>query len=97
MNDPRSETMPIFVLTNCVADALELVKACPNVIKEVNIANVGRFVHSQKVQVLTSVEMTPEEIVATRELCKFDIPVFHQVTPSDQKTDMVKVLSTMSE
>ena len=97
LNDPRSETMPIFVLTNCVADALELVKACPNVIKEVNIANVGRFVHSQKVQVLTSVEMTPEEIVATRELCKFDIPVFHQVTPSDEKTDMVKVLSTMSE
>ena len=43
INDPRGKEMRIFALTNCVTDALKLVKNCPGEIGCVNFANVGRF------------------------------------------------------
>lgn len=92
INDSRSKAMPIFVLTNCVKDALALVESCSGMIKEVNIANVGRFVNSEKTRVMPNVELTPEEVEAARELCKRGIPVFHQVTPNDAKTGVETAL-----
>lgn len=92
INDPRSEKMSIFVLTDCVSDALALVKACPDRIKEVNVANVGRFVNDKKTRYLENVELTETEATAARELCECQIPVFHQVTPNDQKVQVKSAL-----
>lgn len=100
IKDPRGRDMPIFVLTNCVKDALALVKACPGMIREVNVANVGRFVKASegtKTQVLTSVELTDQEIQAAHELCECGIPVFHQVTPNDSKTPVKPALDAVGK
>ena len=36
--DPRGRDMPIFMLVDCVADALKVVTACPDAIREVAAA-----------------------------------------------------------
>ncbi|SEH43618.1 MULTISPECIES: PTS system mannose/fructose/N-acetylgalactosamine-transporter subunit IIB [Atopobiaceae] len=90
--DPRGKDMPIFMLVDCVADALAVVRACPGVIGEVNVANVGRFVAGEKTSVLTSVELTEAEVAAARELCDCGVPVFHQVTPNDARSDVAEAL-----
>jgi PTS system mannose-specific IIB component len=97
INDPRSQKMPIFVLTNCIRDAFLLVKASPNMIKEINVANVGRFINSDKTKIFTSVELTDDELTAAHELCKCGIPVFHQVTPNDPKLDLSAALSEINK
>ena len=39
--DPRGRDMPIFMLVDCVADALKVVTACPDAIREVQRSHVG--------------------------------------------------------
>jgi fructoselysine and glucoselysine-specific PTS system IIB component len=93
INDPRSKKMSIFLLVNCVKDALALVEASQKMIKEVNIANVGRFVNSDKAKIFASVELTSDEFEAARKLCTYNIPVFHQVTPIDPKLDFASAIN----
>ncbi len=71
INDPRGKNMRIFGLTRNVSDALELVKACPGNILEVNLANAG--VHdndtSEKVTLQGSrIRLTEKELAAAEEL-----------------------------
>ena len=94
--DPRGRDMPIFMLVDCVADALKVVTACPDAIREVNVANVGRFVSGEKSSVLTSVELTDAEVAAARELCDCGLPVFHQVTPNDAKASVADALCQLA-
>lgn len=90
-NDPRADPMRIFALTNCVRDALELVKGAPGKIEGVNVANVGRFDKSDpdsKVALNSTIMLNPDELEAAKELCEQGIPVFHQLIPSNPKTPL---------
>ncbi len=98
INDPRGKGMRIFVLTNCVRDALELVRRCPGEIGEVNMANVGRFdgaKANEKTKVITGVELTKPEVEAARELCLTGVDVYHQTTPNDFKTDVSDIIGRL--
>lgn len=95
VNDPRADAMRIFALTNCVKDVLELVKGCPGKIEGVNIANVGRFDKSDpatKVSLNATIMLNPEELAAAKELCELDVPVFHQLIPSNPKVSIKELI-----
>lgn len=98
INDPRSDSMRIFALTDNVADALRLVDGAPGRIDCVNVANAGRFDESDdaaKVQLTTGVTLNPTELEATRELCTKGIPIIHQVIPSDAKSEVADLLNKL--
>ena len=85
VNDPRADSMRIFALTNCVKDVLELV----------NIANVGRFDKTDpatKVNLNSTIMLNPEELEAAKELCELDVPVFHQLIPSNPKVSIKELI-----
>ena len=87
--------MRIFALTNCVKDVLELVKGCPGKIEGVNIANVGRFDKTDpatKVNLNSTIMLNPEELAAAKELCELDVPVFHQLIPSNPKVSIKELI-----
>lgn len=93
-HDPRATSVDMFVLTNCIADALKIVKACPEYVKSVNVANVGRFdtrPAAEKIVLSSTIIVNNDEMSALKELCTADIPVYQQVIPSDSKK-MVKDL-----
>ncbi|WP_291288191.1 PTS sugar transporter subunit IIB [Enorma sp.] len=95
VNDPRADSMRIFALTNCVKDVLELVKGCPGKIEGVNIANVGRFDKTDpatKVNLNSTIMLNPEELEAAKELCELDVPVFHQLIPSNPKVSIKELI-----
>lgn len=97
-NDPRGADMRIFALTDCIVDALALVKGAPGKIGSVNVANVGRFDRSddsKKVLLTTGVTLNPDEVAAARELCEQDIPVIHQVGVTDAKTSVADLLAKL--
>lgn len=98
INDPRGKEMRIFVLTNCVADALSLVRNCPGEIEGVNFANVGRFDGSDnntKTNVVTSVALNPSELQAARELVAEGVPAFHQIAPEDPRVSIPGALAKL--
>ena len=100
VNDPRADSMRIFALTNCVKDVLELVKGCPGKIEGVNIANVGRFDKTDpatKVSLNSTIMLNPEELEAAKELCGLDVPVFHQLIPSDPKISISGLLAKIEK
>lgn len=91
-NNPKASEIKLFVLTNTVKDALEIVKTCKNV-KTVNVANAGRFDKTKNKRALNSCLLLNEsEIQALHELIAYDLPVFHQVIPSDAPIKMSKLL-----
>ena len=93
--DPRGKDMKIFALTNCVSDVLELVKGAEGNVREVNIANVGRFDKTDpasKVALCSTIMLNPKELAAAEELVQQGIPVFHQLIPSDGKTPIADLL-----
>ena len=95
VNDPRADSMRIFALTNCVKDVLELVKGCSGKIEGVNIANVGRFDKTDpatKVNLNSTIMLNPEELEAAKELCELDVPVFHQLIPSNPKVSIKELI-----
>ena len=94
-NDPRADSMRIFALVDCVADALKIVEACPEAVGEVNVANVGRFDNSDpdsKVALNSTIMLNPDELEAAKELCEQGIPVFHQLIPSNPKTPLKSLI-----
>lgn len=99
VNDPRGAAMRILVLTNCVADALALVKACPGQIGVVNMANVGRFDGSDpasRVHVGKNVDLSPAELAATRELVGVEgVEVFNQPMPQDRRISMKDAIAAL--
>lgn len=97
-SDPRAKDMKIFALTNCVSDVLELVKGAAGNVREVNIANVGRFDKSDpatKVSLCSTIMLNPKELAAAEELVQQGIPVFHQLIPSDGKTPIADLLKSV--
>lgn len=91
-NNPKANDISMFVLTNCIEDALKIVKATKN-IKSVNIANVGRFDDTKDKRTINSnILLNSNEMDALRELITFDIPIYHQVIPSSTKVSMKKLI-----
>lgn len=98
INDPRGKDMRIFALTNCVADALALVKNCPGEIGGVNFANVGRFDGSDnasKTNVVNSVALNPDELQAARDLVATGVKAFHQIAPDDPQVSIADALAKL--
>ena len=98
INDPRGAEMRIFALTNCVADALKLVRECPGKSDGVNFANVGRFDGSDnasKTNVVTSVALNPDELQAARDLVETGVHAFHQIAPDDPQVSIADALAKL--
>lgn len=96
--DPRGASMRILALVDCVTDALKIAEACPEMVQEVNMANVGRFDNSdpeKQVNLIKSVMLNPSELDACRKLADTNIPLFHQVTPTDRKVAVADLLKTL--
>lgn len=97
-NDPRMDGMPVFAITANVADALRVVEGAPGKVQSVNIANAGRFDHSDetsKVLLVTNVTLNPVDLEAARKLCEKGIPVIHQVGVTDSRTRVSDLLAKL--
>ena len=91
-NNPKAKDVPMFVLTNCIEDALEIVKSTTG-INSVNIANVGRFDDSKNKRTINSnILLNENEVNSLEELITFDIPVYHQIIPSSPQIPMKKLI-----
>lgn len=96
-NNPKSKDLNLFVLTNCIHDTLEIVKHCPD-IQSVNVANVGRFDETEsslKVQLNPCVILNPNELNDLRTLVTYDVAVYAQVVPTNQKTPIKHLLENL--
>ena len=84
-NNPKSETVKMFVLTNSIQDALKIATNCK--VESINVANVGRFeAASEKKQ------LTPKELEALKEIAKLDMETIHWVIPTNPKISVKKLL-----
>ena len=85
--------MRIFALTNCVQDALKIAQNVKD-IEGINVANVGRFTKDadEATQLTSTLMLSADELAALKELVKLDVPVFHQVVPSNTKTAVSSLL-----
>lgn len=93
-NNPKAKDVKLFVLTNCIADTLEIVKSCPD-IQSVNVANVGRFDNSdpdKKVKLNSNIFLNEKELESLEKLVEFSVPVYHQVIPSAGQTSIKQLL-----
>lgn len=95
-NNPKAGNMRIFALTNCVADALKIAKNVKD-IDGINVANVGRFTKDadNATQISSTLMLSDDELAALKELIELDIPVFHQVVPSNAKTSIASMLKNI--
>ena len=92
-NNPKAAGMRIFALTNCVQDALKIAQNVKD-IEGINVANVGRFTKDddEATQLTSTLMLSADELAALKELVKLDVPVFHQVVPSNTKTAVSSLL-----
>jgi len=93
-NSPKAKDVALFVLTNCIADTLAIVKACTD-IKSVNVANVGRFDNSEpdkKLKLNSNIFLNERELGALQELVEQPVPVYHQIIPSASQTSIKSLL-----
>lgn len=92
-NNPKGANMRIFALTNNVQDALKIAQNVKD-IEGINVANVGRFTKDadDAVQISSTLMLTKDEMAALKELVNLDVPVFHQVVPSNAKTPVKSLL-----
>lgn len=93
LNDPRSASMKILVISNKPDDLLEVAKGIDE--KPVlNVANYGRIGGglSSKIKISESVYITEHDKDVFKELKGLGIEMIHQPLPSDQKQDFMKLL-----
>lgn len=92
-NNPKGAKMRIFALVNSVQDALKIAQNVKD-IDGINVANVGRFTKDadNATQLSSTLMLTPDELTALKELVKLDVPVFHQVVPSNVKASIASML-----
>ena len=90
-NDPRSQNVRMFVLTDTCKDALEIAKHCK--VDSINVANVGRFESAdQKLQINRDVGVNPGELEALKEIAKLDCETIHWTIPTNPKVTIEKML-----
>ncbi|MEE0108428.1 MAG: PTS sugar transporter subunit IIB [Merdibacter sp.] len=93
-NNPKSEKVKMFVLTNSVRDALKIALNCD--VQSINVANVGRFDSSDKKFKLNSdVVCNPEELEALKEVSNLNIETIHWVIPTNPKITIKKLLENV--
>ncbi len=94
-HDPRAKDKDMFVLTNCIADALKIVKACPGIVQSVYVANVGRFdttPTNEKTVISSTIIVNRNEMAALKELAQLDVTAYQQVIPSDAKKPIKELI-----
>ncbi|MFQ7536876.1 MAG: PTS system mannose/fructose/N-acetylgalactosamine-transporter subunit IIB [Clostridium sp.] len=90
-NNPKSNSVKMFVLTNSIQDALKIATSCK--VESINVANVGRFeAASDKKQLNADVGCTPKELEALKEIAKLDMETIHWVIPTNPKISVKKLL-----
>lgn len=93
-NNPKSEKVKMFVLTNCVKDALKIALNCD--VQSINVANVGRFDSSdKKIKLNSDVVCNPEELEALKEVSNLNIETIHWVIPTNPKITIKKLLENV--
>lgn len=97
INNPKSKDMRIFGLTKTVRDALYLVKACGDNIREVNLANTGSFTNETGPKVRFPggrVALSEPEMVAAKELAEILGDRFFSLliptSPKNKVSDLIK-------
>ena len=94
-NDPRGADKRIFVIVNSVSDANKIAQNVEN-IETVNVANAGRFDKSDpstKKMIFPSVQLSPNELAAAKELAKLDrVNSYNQVLPSNPQLSLKDAL-----
>lgn len=94
LNNPKSDSMRILVLTKTVKDALQVYKNVKGV-EYVNIGNAGRFTSgdgTERTILCRSVSLTPEELACMKELVALAPDTAMQMVPSDEKKLVSEVL-----
>ena len=90
-NNPKSNSVKMFVLTNSIQDALKIATSCK--VESINVANVGRFeAASDKKQLNADVGCTPKKLEALKEIAKLDMETIHWVIPTNPKISVKKLL-----
>lgn len=93
-NNPKSEKVKMFVLTNSVRDALKIALNCD--VQSINVANVGRFDSSdKKIKLNSDVVCNPEELEALKEISNLNIETIHWVIPTNPKITIKKLLENV--
>ena len=93
-NNPKSEKVKMFVLTNSVRDALKIALNCD--VQSINVANVGRFDSSdKKIKLNSDVVCNPEELEALKEVSNLNIETIHWVIPTNPKITIKKLLENV--
>lgn len=93
-NNPKSEGIKMFVLTDSIQDALKIAQNCK--VESINIANVGRFDTSlTKKQLNADVGCNEEELEALKEVAQLDIETIHWVIPTNPKISVSKLLKNI--
>ena len=97
-NSEKAKDVRLFVLTNCVSDALKIAQSCKDVLEAVNVANVGKFDNvplSQKKALLDGF-FSASELEALRKLTEIDgLEVYHQITPEKAKESVAKAIENL--
>lgn len=95
-NDPRSKDIKMFVLTDCIKDALTIANHCE--VKSINVANVGRFDTSKKkIKLNSDVVCNEEEFSCLKEIEKLKMETIHWVIPSQSKLNIKKLIESVKE
>lgn len=90
-NNPKSEKVKMFVLTNSIQDALKIAENCK--VESINVANVGRFDTSEhKTRLNADVVCNDKELEALKEVEKLNMETIHWVVPSQAKVSIKKLL-----
>lgn len=101
INNPATKDMRIFGLTKTVRDALYLVKACGDNIKEVNLANTGQFTGETEPKTAlpgNRVTLTEAEIKAAKEMVEILGDKFYSLLiPSSKKSTVSDLLKAVGK
>ena len=94
LNDPRSETMNILVISN---DPEDLLKVAGKIQEKpvMNVANYGRIgggALSTKKKIAESVYLTEHDIEVLKEIDSMGIELIHQPLPSDSRQKLMDMI-----
>ncbi|NCB33989.1 MAG: PTS mannose/fructose/sorbose transporter subunit IIB [Erysipelotrichia bacterium] len=93
LNDPRSSALSIFVVVNCPADALEIVKNVKD-IPYVNVGNFGR-INKDKMNRRTfadSLYANDDEVRQMQEMISIGVDCEYRMLTTDQKVSLATLL-----